>query len=125
MKWRIRPPRPVNRAVVGHISPRTRPLSLAIRLKIRINRAIRGSRPGAERTVSAISPFRHFTFQAMLMWQGQAGRRPRLPPSEHNESLSKGSKGLPPGNAPKLERNPLPPYVHVFFGPQDATTQHV
>jgi hypothetical protein len=32
-------------------------LSLAIALKIRINRAIRGSRPGAERTVSAISPF--------------------------------------------------------------------
>ena len=31
-------------------------LSLAIALKIRINRAIRGSRPGAERTVSAISP---------------------------------------------------------------------
>jgi hypothetical protein len=32
------------------------PLFLAIALKIRINRAIRGSRPGAERTVSAISP---------------------------------------------------------------------
>jgi len=31
-------------------------LSLAIPLKILINRAIRGSRPGAERTVSAISP---------------------------------------------------------------------
>jgi hypothetical protein len=34
------------------------PLSLAFAPKIRINRAIRGSRPGAERTVSAISPFR-------------------------------------------------------------------
>ena len=34
------------------------PLSLAIPLKILINRAIRGSRPGAERTVSAISPYR-------------------------------------------------------------------
>jgi hypothetical protein len=33
------------------------PVSLAIAVKIRINRAIRGSRPGAERTVSAISPF--------------------------------------------------------------------
>jgi hypothetical protein len=33
-------------------------LSLAIRAKILINRAIRGSRPGAERTVSAISPHR-------------------------------------------------------------------
>jgi hypothetical protein len=31
--------------------------SLASALKILINRAIRGSRPGAERTVSAISPF--------------------------------------------------------------------
>ena len=36
------------------------PVSLAIRPKILINRAIRGSRPGAERTVSAISPFRRF-----------------------------------------------------------------
>jgi hypothetical protein len=33
-------------------------LSLAIGAKILINRAIRGSRPGAERTVSAISPHR-------------------------------------------------------------------
>ena len=33
---------------------------VAIAAKIRINRAIRGSRPGAERTVSAISPFRRF-----------------------------------------------------------------
>jgi hypothetical protein len=31
---------------------------LAIAAKILINRAIRGSRPGAERTVSAISPYR-------------------------------------------------------------------
>ena len=32
-------------------------LLLAIPAEIRINRAIRGSRPGAERTVSAISPY--------------------------------------------------------------------
>src|ERR1700722_8841665 len=74
--------RPVNRAVVGHISPRTRPLSLAIALKIPIKRAIRGSRPGAERTVSAISPY-----LAILMRQGQSVRRPVLPPSEHIESF--------------------------------------
>src|SRR5438067_2085980 len=36
--------------------PDSVPVSLAIAVKIRINRAIRGSRPGAERTVSAISP---------------------------------------------------------------------
>jgi len=35
-------------------------LSLASTLKIRIKRAIRGSQPGAERTVSAISPYRVF-----------------------------------------------------------------
>jgi len=34
----------------------TPPLSLAKAVKILINRAIRGSRPGAERTVTAISP---------------------------------------------------------------------
>jgi len=50
---------------------------------------IRGSRPGAERTVSAISPFR-----ALLMWHGQSARRPVLPPSEQYRVLSEGLEGL-------------------------------
>src|ERR1700737_1791920 len=78
-------------------------LSLAFARKIRINRAIRGSRPGAERTVSAISPY-----QATLMWQGQSVRRPVLPPSEHIESFPKGSKGLPPGPRQHRKGNPCP-----------------
>jgi hypothetical protein len=62
---------------------------------------IRGSRPGAERTVSAISPI-----LAMLMWQGQSVRRPVLPPSELIvESFPKVSKGLPPGTAPTLGKD--------------------
>jgi small subunit ribosomal protein S6 len=95
-------------------------LSLAFVLKIRIKRAIRGSRPGAERTVSAISPF-----SAMLMWQGQLARRPVLPPSEHIESFPKGSKGLPPGPTPTQERTSMSLYEHVFLARQDASTQQV
>src|SRR6266566_2408577 len=49
------PPVPSHRA-----PPPGRSLSLAIAVKILINRAIRGSRPGAERTVSAISPYRRY-----------------------------------------------------------------
>jgi hypothetical protein len=45
-----------NRVVSSRPTPAIGSLSLAITLKILINRAIRGSRPGAERTVSAISP---------------------------------------------------------------------
>src|SRR5271168_741713 len=61
----------------------------------------------------------------MLMWQGQLARRPVLPPSEHIESFPEGSKGLPPGNAPTLERTPMPLYEHVFLARQDASTQQV
>jgi hypothetical protein len=61
----------------------------------------------------------------MLMWQGQSVRRPVLPPSEHIESFPKGSKGLPPGTAPTLERTPMPLYEHVFLARQDASTQQV
>src|ERR1700732_1896323 len=57
------------------------------------------------------------------MWQGQSARRPVLPPSEHIESFPKGSKGLPPGTAPTLERAPMPLYEHVFLARQDASTQ--
>ena len=67
-------------------------VSLAIAAKILITRAIRGSRPGAERTVSAISPF-----LAILMRQGQSVRRPVLPPSEHIRVLSEGLEGLAAG----------------------------
>src|SRR3981081_1387515 len=59
------------------------------------------------------------------MWQGQSVRRPVLPPSEHIESFPKGSKGLPPGTAPTLERTPMPLYEHVFLARQDASTQQV
>ncbi|MGH6766254.1 MAG: 30S ribosomal protein S6, partial [Bradyrhizobium sp.] len=59
------------------------------------------------------------------MWQGQSVRRPVLPPSEHIESFPKGSKGLPPGNTPTLERTPMPLYEHVFLARQDASTQQV
>src|SRR5207237_3886359 len=52
-------------------------------------------------------------------------RRPVLPPSEHVDSLPKGSKGLPPGTAPTLERTPMPFYEHVFLARQDASTQQV
>src|SRR5450631_885871 len=61
----------------------------------------------------------------MLMWQGQSVRRPVLPPSEHNESFPKGSKGLPPGTALTLERTPMPLYEHVFLARQDASPQQV
>src|ERR1700755_899403 len=61
----------------------------------------------------------------MLMWQGQSGRRAVLAPSEHIESFPKGSKGLPPGAAPTLERTPMPLYEHVFLARQDASTQQV
>src|SRR6266851_699614 len=74
-------------------SHREPPVSLAMLGKIRIKRAIRGSRPGAERTVSAISPD-----QAMLMWQGQLARRPVFPPSEAiPRVLSEGLEGLDAG----------------------------
>jgi len=77
--------------------------------KIRIKRAIRGSRPGTERTVSAISPDQAM-FQAMLMWQGQSARRPVFPPSElipreSQESFPKASKGLTPGAALTLGKD--------------------
>src|ERR1700684_2604140 len=61
----------------------------------------------------------------MVVWQGQSARRPVLPPSEHIESFPKGSKGLPPGTAPTLERTPMPLYEHVFLARQDASTQQV
>src|SRR3978361_1760808 len=61
----------------------------------------------------------------MLMWQGQSVRRPVLPPSEQIESFPKGSKGLPPGTAPTLERTPMPLYEHVFLARQDASAQQV
>jgi hypothetical protein len=82
---------PTSRGQAGPFQSSAR--SLASALKILINRAIRGSRPGAERTVSAISPF-----LAMLMWQGQLARRPVLPPSEHYRVLSEGLEGLAAGN---------------------------
>src|ERR1700677_5061802 len=59
------------------------------------------------------------------MRQDQSVRRPVLPPSEHIESFPKGSKGLPPGTAPTLERTPMPLYEHVFLARQDASTQQV
>src|ERR1700755_847384 len=59
------------------------------------------------------------------MRQGQVVRRPVLPPAEHIESFPKGSKGLPPGTAPTLERTPMPLYEHVFLARQDASTQQV
>src|SRR6201991_1905106 len=59
------------------------------------------------------------------MRQGQLVRRPVLPPSEHIESFPKGSKGLPPGTAPTLERTPMPLYEHVFLARQDASAQQV
>src|SRR3981081_1883693 len=59
------------------------------------------------------------------MWQGQSVRRPVLPPSCHVESLPAGSKGLPPGTAPTVERTPMPLYEHVFLARQDASTQQV
>ena len=81
-----------NRAQCGPLPPIRGRLSLPWRRKIRIKRAIRGSRPGAERTVSAIH------LPGELMWQGQSARRPVFPPSELNpESFPKGSKGLTPG----------------------------
>jgi small subunit ribosomal protein S6 len=59
------------------------------------------------------------------MWQDQLVRRPVLPPSEQIESFPKGSKGLPPGLAPTLERTAMPLYEHVFLARQDASTQQV
>src|ERR1700748_2202657 len=59
------------------------------------------------------------------MRQGQSVRRPVLPPSEHIESFSQGSKGLPPGTVPTLERTAMPLYEHVFLARQDASTQQV
>src|SRR6201985_2518694 len=61
----------------------------------------------------------------MLMWQGQSVRRPVLPPSEHIESFPEGSKGLPPGTAPTLERTLMPLDEHVFLARQDASPQQV
>jgi small subunit ribosomal protein S6 len=66
-----------------------------------------------------------FICVAILMWQGQLVRRPVLPPSEHVESFPEGSKGLPPGAAPTLERTPMPLYEHVFLARQDASAQQV
>src|SRR6201985_1455856 len=59
------------------------------------------------------------------MRQGQSVRRPVLPPSEHIESFPKGSKGLPPGTVPTLERTAMPLYEHVCLARQDASTQQV
>src|SRR6201985_2261149 len=59
------------------------------------------------------------------MRQGQSVRRPVLPPSEHIESFSQGSKGLPPGTVPTLERTSMPLYEHVFLARQDASPQQV
>src|ERR1700732_1461908 len=61
----------------------------------------------------------------MLMWQGQAARRPLVPPSEPIESFPEGSQGLPPGITPTQERTPMPLYEHVFLARQDASTQQV
>jgi small subunit ribosomal protein S6 len=66
-----------------------------------------------------------FTGVAILMWQGQLARRPVLPPSERVESFPEGSKGLPPGTAPTLERTPMSLYEHVFLARQDASAQQV
>src|SRR5689334_1204602 len=83
--WRRVPPAGIT--LLRQIGPTT----LTITAKILIRPLIRGSRPGAERTVSANS-FVH------LMWQGQSARRPVLPPSEQHRVLSGGLEGLVAGD---------------------------
>src|SRR5256885_9074510 len=82
---------------------------LALAAKILITRASVDPRPGAERTVSAISPL------AILMWQGQSARRPVLPPSEHYRVLSEGLEGLAAGNRANLRKGHPCPFMSMFF----------
>src|SRR5216684_3202830 len=95
-------------------------LSLAIAPKTLISRAIRGSRPGAERTVSAISPFGR-------CWCGRASRS--VVPCFRLLSISSPFRRVRRAcrREPRQhkERTSMPLYEHVFLARQDASTQQV
>src|ERR1700759_3438485 len=60
------------------------------------------------------------------MWQGQAARRPVLPPSELIPSpFRRSRRACRREPRQHQERTPMPLYEHVFLARQDASTQQV